>query len=54
MSNTKSNRPAKASVALRAECLKAWQKERGYPFSPGSFLIDSPNYKYKRHERKAA
>ena len=47
MSKQKRHRPAKASFMSRLECLKVWLRSQDMPLEHGSFLKESPNYKYK-------
>jgi hypothetical protein len=32
----------------KINCLKAWMRANGLPAEKGSFLIESPKYRYKR------
>lgn len=42
------SKKSKASTGQIVACLMAYLKDKKYPYEPGSFLIASPNYKYRR------
>lgn len=51
---SKRKRPAKASTMQRVTCFQEWLADVRLPWLHGSFLIESPNYKFKRTMKKTA